>query len=268
MYPVLLHIYGPFNINSYGVLIAIGIIAFIYLVTIHPARRSIISFNQLTTIVYLSTIVGFIGAKLLDILTNWGSYQTVGQMLAFWNGGASSLGAFLAILAVMPFYTYKQGIPVLQLAGLTAIYAPLTQAIGRIGCFLAGCCYGAETTSWLAVTYTNPESMAPLAVPLHPTQLYSALILLIIFGILKLLDYKDQQQLKNPQIFVGVYLLLSSLERFAIDFLRNDREFIPGHFFSVHQELALVLFAGAFLFLIAVNFFNLNTNKRVALHDR
>ncbi len=75
---------------------------------------------------------------------------------------------------------------------IVAIYAPLLQSIARIGCLFAGCCHGIATTVPWAISYNDPTSFAPLGIPLHPTQIYSSLLLFGIFLILRFVATKPQ----------------------------------------------------------------------------
>jgi phosphatidylglycerol---prolipoprotein diacylglyceryl transferase len=139
-------------------------------------------------------------------------------------------------------------VPIVPTCDLVAIYAPLLQAIARLGCFTAGCCHGTTTTSIFGIIYTNIHSLALQNITIHPTQLYSSITLLMIFFYMY---YRAQyHHQKTGQLF-ATYLMLVSLERFFLDFLRADRIMITQQL-SMHQLIALALMAtGCTLYFIS-----------------
>ena len=160
------------------------------------------------------------------------------------------LGGVIALLAVLPFYLKKHSINTLALCDLAAIYAPLLQAISRIGCFFAGCCFGIPTTLPFGIL-SSECSLDPAfakgfggqaalqTMLIHPTQLYSASAL---FGIFLLMYFLFQDWFKKPGQLLCSYLILMSAERFIIDFWRADREFLSGFpTFSIPQLVAFVI---------------------------
>ncbi len=241
--PELIHIYGPFGIQSYGLFIALAII-----LTISAIRRDK-RFNQLNlepvylNITVVAIIAGCIGGRLLDILSEPTSYTHWYDWFAFWNGGFSALGAILGVICITPFYLKKIHVPIVPTCDLVAIYAPLLQSIARLGCFTAGCCYGMPTHNFLSVIYTNPESFAPYGVAIHPTQLYSSVLL---FGIFLFMYFVGQKIFKKPGQLFALYLALASFERFVVDFWRADRIMI-NNFLSFHQFIALAIVAVIFI---------------------
>jgi phosphatidylglycerol:prolipoprotein diacylglycerol transferase len=109
---------------------------------------------------------------------------------------------------------------------------------GRIGCFFAGCCYGKETSLPWGVVFTNPNSLARLNVPLHPTQLYDAANGLAIF---LFLIWRERRKAFDGQIF-SLFLLLYSITRFFIEMLRGDpRGFLFQNLISTSQGIGIFL---------------------------
>lgn len=250
----LLHIYGPLVIQPFGLMIVIGLIVFDWLFLRHPKRAAIVSQDQFTTALIIGITTGLAGGRILYLITTDNQIDSFYDGIALWDGGLSILGCVIAILCTIPLYLYHAHIPILPFLDLVALHAPLLQSISRLGCFFAGCCYGKATTAWWSVTYTNATTLAPFCTPLHPTQLYSSALLLFIFLLLYLVvqryTYKDGQLL-------AAYLFLISIERFTVDFLRADQEYItvaPWNMtciklFSIHQWIALFLACGALIFL-------------------
>lgn len=252
MHRQLLHLYGPLAINSFGLFIVIGIIIFSALFLSDPKRSKIISTQTYFNGLSLAIIAGLAGGRLLFVLSHPENIDHWLQIFAFWMGGFSLLGGVVALLIAIPLYLKKHKIEIIPLLDLTAVYAPLLQAISRIGCFFAGCCFGAPTTGAFGVYNTQcgiPELSNRL---LHPTQLYSAAALLIIFLIMYFI--LEPFCKKKGQLACS-YLLLMSLERFTIDFWRADRDLIPGFAnLSIPQAVALILALIAFLGLITISF--------------
>jgi phosphatidylglycerol---prolipoprotein diacylglyceryl transferase len=239
MYPILLHLYGPFAINSYGVAILIGVLLFIWRVNAHPLRRMLMSAETLKSLVATAVVVAFVGGRLLDIVSNRDTYTIWQDYMSFWNGGFSVLGGFGTVIVWALWQLSRKGIPILPTFDLGALYAPLLLVMGRVGCLLAGCCCGAPTAVAWAITYTNAECRAPLGIPLHPTQIYSIVLQAVIFIVLHGMSKK---LLKQPGTIAMVYLILAGLERFVIDFFRFDRVVIASTgILSIHQCLALGL---------------------------
>lgn len=249
----LIHIYGPISIHWYGLMIFIAIIIATYLLTHDPVANKLISKDQIYDLITICIVAGAIGGRILFLVMNAGEYTTFFQMVAVWDGGFSILGTLIGIIIALMFYVRKNHIDLLKLMDICAAYAPLIQSISRIGCFFAGCCYGVKTVMPWGVVYGPSCCGAPQGILLHPTQLYSAGILLIMFLMLR---YVLRPICKKPGQLAMMYLILASGERFIVDFWRGDREFmnIPMlyNILSVHQLLAICLGCVACIMLMAL----------------
>lgn len=237
MLPTVIHLYGPLAINSFGLFIVIGLLVFSWLFLRDPRRKAIIPtdiyFNGLSTTV----IVGLLGARLLYVITHWQNMHSWIDIIAVWHGGFSLLGAFISCLIVIPYYLKKYHINIVALMDLAALYLPLLQAISRIGCFFAGCCFGIPTTNLFGLINAQCPVLEFINKPLHPTQLYSSVAL---FGIFITLFYVQKYCTKSGQL-ITLYLFLMSAERFITDFWRGDRELImasPFFTLSIAQIMA------------------------------
>lgn len=239
MHRELLHLYGPFSINSFGLMIVIGLCIFSYLLLKDKKRPSIISTEHYFSLISPAIIAAIIGGRLLFVFTHWATFDHWIDIFAIWQGGFSLLGGIIALMMVMPFYFKKYNIPLLPFLDLISIYAPLLQSISRIGCYLAGCCYGCPTTFFSGY---------------HPTQIYSAISLLGIF----LFQYYVARtwKLKPGQLFC-IYLMLMSIERFGNDLLRADREMSSIAHLSITQLICAAIFVGA-----AISYIVFNSNKK------
>ncbi len=255
MQRTLLHLCGPLYIQSFGLMIALGLMLFTWLVLRHPNRPALISKDQFIDTLLLGIGVAIVGGRLLYVITEWSNIHSWYEMISIWDGGLSLLGSILGIILIMPWYMHYHAIPALPLLDIAAVYTPLLQSISRIGCFLAGCCYGIASEVPWAVIYTDPESIAPLAISLHPAQLYSSIMLLSIF---LLMYYKVQKITTKPGQLLGIYLISAGAERFMMDFFRGDRTFftLPGLpvTFALHQWIALALTSIGCALLIVVSY--------------
>lgn len=247
MWHTLLHLYGPIAIHGYGLMIALGLLVFLYLVQKDHRFHRLHLAPFFTSILVLGILAGLIGGRLLFFLTHPELYEKLIDIFIFFKGGFSILGCVLAILVTLPAYLYYLQIPIVPFLDLIALYAPLLQSISRIGCFFAGCCYGLPSIAPWAVIYTDVESVAPLYVCLHPAQLYSAIGLLLIFALLYfIVQYRCK---KNGQL-VCWYIFLIGFERFLLEFWRGDRA--SDAFFSLNQYVALGMMIVAAIGLIAL----------------
>jgi len=225
MFPRLLHIYGPLWVHSYGTIIAIGFLVFLFITYRHPKRTLLISGEQYLDTLFLGLLAGIVGGRILFVISDWYYFweHPLDSILP-WVGGFTVLGSIIGILITIPPYLHYHKIPILPLLDLVSQFAPLLQAISRIGCLMAGCCYGilAPTIPW-AITFTNPESTIPpylLGLPLHPTQIYLSLA---SFGIFLFLYFFSHLFVSKAGQLTCIYLILESLSRFTIDFWRGDR---------------------------------------------
>ncbi len=253
MWHTLLHIYGPIAIHGYGLMIAIGLLIFLHLMQ-KDRRFSILKLApHITNILIVGIIVGLLGGRILFFIIHPELYENFFSFLAFFNGGFSILGCIIALLISLPLYLGYLHVPIIPFLDLVALYAPLLQSISRVGCFLAGCCYGVPTRMPWGITYTASDSIAPLDVCLHPTQLYSSIGLLLIFALLYfLLQYRFQ---KDGQL-VCLYILLVSLERFIVEFWRGDRA--TEALLSLNHVIAASMIIGAVIGLVITSF-----NKKI-----
>lgn len=173
MHPILLQL-GSFSIKTYGFFIAIGFLAGIA-VAVKEAKR--IHYDQqvvLDTAFYM--ILGaVVGSRLFYVLTHMSYYrQNPLDMLKVWEGGLTFYGGFILAVAACVWMAKKNSCGIWKTFDLFAPSLAIGVFFGRIGCFFAGCCYGRDCALPWAVTFTDPQSLARLHMPLHPTQLYCA----------------------------------------------------------------------------------------------
>jgi phosphatidylglycerol:prolipoprotein diacylglycerol transferase len=256
MNPILYHLYGPLNINSYGVMIALGVILFTWRCL--KTKPQWLSSDQFYAAITRGILGGVIGGRLLNWLTNPEHFSSFFDLFKLWLGGFSVLGAAMGILIAILLFCAQNKLSFLALMDLFALNAGILQSISRLGCFLAGCCYGLQTSLPWGITYTHEASMAPLCMPLHPVQLYSAFLFFMAYCTMQLIAPYFK---KNGQLLM-IYLMLFGVIRFSLDFLRGDRSFASGiSIFSIDQLIALSILLSAFFCFMFLLLKNNNDNK-------
>ena len=235
MHPVLLQI-GSFKIFSYGTFVAVGFLVALWVSAREVDRLGIDrdKFYDLGMWLILSAIVG---SRLFHVLVYWREYAAApSEILKLWNGGLVFYGGLLAAVPVGYIFLRKNRIPFLPVADVSAVGIPLGLAFGRLGCTMAGCCFGKETGCPLSITFTDPSSLAPLNVPLHPTQIYEALAGFAIAGLL----YVTRDRFHTPGMRFWTMLILYGIARSSLEILRDDPRGFVGPF-SESQIVSFVL---------------------------
>ena len=248
MFPKLISI-GSFYIPTYGVLVALGFLAGLG-TTLRLARRAGLPPEKVTNLAVYCAMAGIFGAKLFMFLFDLGDYlRNPGQIFTLETLQAAGVfhGGFLAALVFAAIYIRKQQLPVL---GTMDIFAPgvaIGQAIGRLGCFAAGCCWGRECSLPWGVRFRSDfASPVPLDKTLHPVQLYESAADLLVFGLL----YRRATQPHPAGQVIGLYMVLYSAARFIIEFFREHEQSLVGPF-SLTQWIALAVFAAGVVILFA-----------------
>lgn len=230
----MIQLYGPFQLNTFNGGIFIGLLLVSLLLLTDKRRKLLISSTDLCNVIVESAIVGIIGARLFDIIGDWNTYDSVWKMISIWNGGLSILGAAIAVTGYCVWSLHRRSIPIGRGLDIAAVYVPLFHAIARVGCFSVGCCYGLPTEAPWSVRYIDPESLAPLNISLHPTQLYSAALFLLLFVVLLMVSKRSESRPGELTLLYGIGL---ASERFLVDFFRGDRTMVGA--LSFHQWAAL-----------------------------
>lgn len=235
---------GSLTITGYGLMIAIGLLAAIFLADYRAKKRGLDD-DAVWTIAILVASIGFIGAKLLFVIVEFDMFLE-DPMAVLGSQGFVVYGGIIVGALTGYIYTKVKKIDFLTYLDLVIPSVSVAQGFGRIGCFLAGCCYGRETTTALGVVF--PEgSLAPAGISLLPTQIYSSVGNFIIAGIL--IWYSTKTKVKGN---VGaMYMLLYGIGRFAVEILRNDSRGSVGQL-STSQFISIFIVLGGIV-LFAVN---------------
>jgi phosphatidylglycerol:prolipoprotein diacylglycerol transferase len=196
----------------------------------------------------VAVVAGIVGSKLLYLFTTWQEHPNQPLNLfsldTLQSGGVFSGGLLLSI-AVCYWYAVRHHLPKLKTADSFAPGIAVGHAIGRLGCFAAGCCFGKPTTLPWGVTFTNPLAQwagTPLNIRLHPTQIYEFLAEGLIF---LLLLWLFRHRAFEGQI-AATYMFLYGIARYFLEFLRADpdRGSMFGGLMSATQFIALLLVIG------------------------
>ncbi|MGN2349503.1 prolipoprotein diacylglyceryl transferase, partial [Clostridium cagae] len=161
------------EIKSYGLMIAIGILVAASLL-LKKGKEKGYEEDSLLNLIILTVIGGVVGGKLLFIITEFKSILEDPSILLNFGYGFVVYGALILGALTIYLYCKKKKWKVLEILDLVAPVLAIAQGFGRIGCFLAGCCYGKETNIPIGVEFPI-NSLAPAGIHVHPTQIYSSI---------------------------------------------------------------------------------------------
>lgn len=234
---------GPVTIHGYGLMIAIGILCALIVAGVR-ARKKGMDIDIVYSLGIVALIFGFIGAKVLFCIIEFQSFirDPLGALSG--NGFIIYGGIIGGVLAAV-LYCRAKKIRFMPYLDLTAPSIALAQGFGRIGCLLAGCCYGRETDAACGIVFQH-SLYAPNGVRLIPTQPISSVGNFVIAAVLLVYARKDR---KTGRVG-ALYLILYSVGRFAIEFFRGDYRGAIGCL-STPQWMSLVtLIIGLGLFFM------------------
>ncbi len=238
MYPKLLTIpqfnilkykIGPITIYSWGTFVALGFLIGI-LFAMRWAKKENIDPDHVLNISVWSIISSIIGARIVYVIKYWSSYQNkLISILYLWDGGLIFFGGFLTALGVILLYLRKYKIPYWKFLDISAPALTIGSAIGRIGCFLNGCCYGYETPLLWGIKFPNIYGYR------HATELYYTFGFIIVF--LYLLYVKKHKSFEGE--VTTKFFIYYSLTFFIVEVFRdNPRNFL---YLTGSQVISLIL---------------------------
>ena len=232
---------GPFKFHMYGFMVAVGVAAALFVLYFFGSRKKV-SENFLDFVFYntLAAVLGGFGSAALfqalyDYIENPSAGFSFGGGITFIGGLIGGVIVFLVIYFIL---RPKLDGRLIQMISIIPCAITIGHAFGRVGCFFAGCCYGNPTDSFLGVVF--PAYGCP-DYPVHPTQLYEAAFLFILFGICAYLVMK-----KNFRYNMCVYLAAYGVFRFCLEFVRGDHRgkflfgITPSQFWSIVMVLSSV----------------------------
>lgn len=248
---------GPFTVYGYGLMIAIGIFS-AYCLAEYRARKIGLDEERVFGMTLWAVIGGILGGKILYFITILPQIFADLSLLyrdlleGFVIYGAL-IGGFIGIVLYCRIWKMK----LLAYLDLALPSVALAQGFGRIGCLLAGCCYGHETSCALAITF-HESAYAPNGVPLVPTQIISSVLDFLHFFILL---YFVKKWKKNDGQVTGLFFMLYSAGRFVLEYFRGDLERGSVGVLSTSQFIAI------FMFIFGAVFFFVLSKKKAAVSD-
>lgn len=229
---------GPFTVHGYGLMIGIGVIVAL-LVGDFRAKEKGLNGDLIYGLTVTTVILGFLAARILFIITEWEDFLKDPMSFVTGNGFVVFGGIIGGAITIWAYCKIKK-MDFLAYLDLMIPSVALAQGFGRIGCFLAGCCYGKETDSWFGITFTHSH-YAPNNVKLIPSQLIMSAGDFVIAAILLIYAKKDRTKGKTS----ALYLILYSVGRFFVEFTRNDDRGFVG-------VLSTSQFIGIFIFIVGI----------------
>ncbi len=256
MHPVLFQLrLGDHTValHAYGLLITAGFVVGV-LAAGRAARRAGIDADTITGLCFWLVMAALVGSRVAYVVATPSEFAHGGwpRIFAVWRGGLVFYGGFLAAAATAVWYARRHGLRFFAVADLLAPPLALGHAIGRVGCFLAGCCFGRPSSGPFgvrfpdgAIAFQDMVSRGTLAQaadatpPLHPTQLYEAAVELVLF--VALTRFAPRKRFDGQ--VVSLWLLAYAPARFAIEALRGDpvRGFVGP--LSIAQALSIAFVA-------------------------
>jgi len=249
MHPVLFEfeLFGKeLTIYSYGFFIVLGAVFGVTYLAVRAKKEFGVPFDTVNNLFLLLLAGAFIGGKFFLFFENPSFYADNPSALLSGRGFVF-YGSLLFCIPIMLWFFKRHKLPVMPMLDIMAIVTVIVHGFGRIGCFMAGCCYGKETHGWLGVIFSDPMCFArPLGTPLHPTQLYSAGMILLIAIVLL---YVKSHRRFHGQVFL-LYLILYGFGRSVVEIFRGDtsRGYVIEGLLSHSQFISIIVIAAAVYF--------------------
>ncbi len=210
--------WGILHIRSYGLMLAVAFLFGTWL-ALREARRVHVDEDRLVSVILVALVAGVLGARGLYVLEHVAEFRREwGSVLALWQGGLTLYGGLVAGTFAGLLAARRWQLPMWSVADLLVPSLAIGVVIGRMGCFLNGCCYGRPTRLPWGVTFP-PDSFAGLEfgnAKLHPAQLYFALAGLVLFAIV----WPLRLRVRTPGVLFWTFITLFALVRIPLDFTR------------------------------------------------
>ncbi len=248
MHPVLFTV-GSYTVYSYGVFVTAGYLAGVVLFLFLTRRDGLPVWTGVDIILWMLPSA-LVGAKLLFILTNWGAFNRHPSLFASgWSFQGALFGALITALVLF----HRRRLDPWRWLDTAAPALALIVAVGRIGCLMAGCCWGAPTDLLWGVVFTESKA-APLNIPLHPTQAYYLAANLIIVA---LLLFRRKTTAFTGELIL-LFVLMYTASRTIIDPFRGAPE--PAWFFGVLTTYQFITVAA--IGVVAVLYYRVRVKNR------
>jgi len=236
VFPVMLRV-GPVELYSYGLMLALAFLAGVAVATAESKRRGLHP-EELTDLFLVTAVMAVLSARLLHVALSWDLYAgSPWQVLSVWEGGLSIHGGVAGGLVTGWWFARRRHLPYLVLADATAPGLILGTAIGRLGCFLNGCCYGVVTAGWWGTRTRYAPGWR------HPTQLYE---LVLALGLFAFLWSRRRLPVRSGRLFF-MYVAGYAGIRLVVEAFREVDGYLGRLTYAQAVSLLLLAVAGAFL---------------------
>lgn len=244
MHPILIQ-FGPVTLYTYGLLVALAFTVGTLWAYARAKQAGENPDNYLQAIIWI-ILCGFTGARLLYVIYYPELYLNDPLKIIFDRGGLVWYGGLIsAVIASLVFAKMKK-LSIPKFGDILLAPAALGLAIGRLGCFAAGCCYGKATTAFLGVQFPPGHETHPAHV--HPTQLYESIALIVLVALLQRV-YKRSPM---PGTTMALFFIGYGIIRFIIEYFRGDTVYWVDHLLTASQVLSLIGVAGGLITLFVL----------------
>jgi phosphatidylglycerol:prolipoprotein diacylglycerol transferase len=206
------------KLHSYGLLLIIGFVAATWSACLEAQRRGYDP-NVILDLALPLLAASVVLCRGLYIVLNPEQFHSFAEMVRLWDGGMSFHGSLIAAVLVVAYFARRYGLRFGELADVIAPSVFLGYAIGRIGCFLNGCCYGAVCDLPWAMQFPNEHDRHLLTPPSHPAQLYSSLMALGLFFVMQRARLSPRFN-RFPGQLTLLFFALYAVERFVMEVFR------------------------------------------------
>lgn len=230
MYPVIFS-YGPLHLYSYGLLVATGVLCAIFFIR---SNAMLVGLNPDTSVdLAIATVIsGFTGARIFYVIQFWDFFKNAPlDVFKIWQGGIVLYGGLIGGLLGFAFFIKLSRLSFLPVLDLFVPAMSLAQGFGRLGCFLNGCCFGAECDLPWAVKFSF------LGEKVHPTQLYEAVFCFLLFVFL----YRLLKKKLSAGKVALAYFIIYPIGRFLVEFFRGDQKYYLFHLTIAQWTSVLVI---------------------------
>ena len=249
MHPILFEV-GGITVYTYGVLLAAAYLLGLQFALVRGRARGLNPQRVMDLGIWI-IISALVGAKVLLLVVYPSQFASAVGLLNLARSAGVFYGGLIAAVAVALLYLRRHRMPLWTTTDCFAPGIALGHVIGRMGCLMAGCCYGRPTSVPWAITFHNPIAAAtvgtPLNVPLHPTQVYEAGAELLILGILLATERRGRQ---FPGRTFWLYMLLYGISRFIVELFRGDDRGLVMGVLSTSQFVSVLLVPAAIVMLV------------------
>jgi phosphatidylglycerol:prolipoprotein diacylglycerol transferase len=237
VHPILFHL-GPFPVHAYGAMIALAFLSGLWTATLR-ARHENISGETIGDVTLWIMIGTILGARAVYVATYWQDEfagQPLSEIFAIWHGGLVFYGGLIGAIVAGAIYLRWKKLPMWKIADVLAPSIALGSVFGRIGCLLNGCCYGRACELPWAITFPADNPLHPPTTPVHPTEIYDALLNL---GLYFFLAWLFRRKKFDGQIF-ATYLICYAVTRSFVEYFRGDYTNVHYHFGLTPAQLVSV----------------------------